>query len=592
MPSAATSRPEFRRPFRRPFGPALLALALAVGMPAQAQDTSADPAAVHAGDAGAFLAARSAAAGSDYAAAAEWYARALISDPTNPDLLEGAIVANIGLGEMTPAANMARALRDLGAASEIGYLALLIEAIQAEDYPAVIERSRDGAKNGALLDALVTAWAEVGLGRMSDATDTFDTLAKTEGMATFALYHKALALASAGDFEGADAILSSGEAGALQMMRRGVLTHARVLSQLERNADALKLLDASFTGEADPELEHLRRRLAAGEPVPFDIVATPKEGMAEVFYTVAMALGQEGDATQTLIYARGAQTLRPGQDDIALLVAGLLEQQGQHDLAIEVYATVAADSPAFHIAEIGRAEATYAAGRKEGSIEILQGLARAQPDLLVSHIALADAYRRDERFAEAHKVYTTAIDLLGTPGPDNWPLFFSRGICAERMGDFDGTVADMREALRLNPDQPQVLNYLGYSYVDRGENLDEALAMIERAVAMEPGSGYIIDSLAWAYFRLGRYDDAVEPMERASLLEPVDPIVTDHLGDVYWAVGRTREAEFQWHRALSYGPEDKDAARIRAKLEKGLDAVLAEEGAKPLAPVEAKAPTP
>ena len=153
----------------------------------------------------------------------------------------------------------------------------------------------------------------------------------------------------------------------------------------------------------------------------------------------------------------------------------------------------------------------------------------------------------------------------------------------------DATVADLEEALRLNPEQPQVLNYLGYSYVDRGENLDEALGMIERAVAREPGSGYIIDSLAWAYYRLGRYAEAVGPMEQASLLEPVDPIVTDHLGDIYWAVGRTREAEFQWHRALSYGPEEKDATRIRAKLEKGLDAVLADEGAKPLAPVEAKA---
>jgi Flp pilus assembly protein TadD len=139
----------------------------------------------------------------------------------------------------------------------------------------------------------------------------------------------------------------------------------------------------------------------------------------------------------------------------------------------------------------------------------------------------------------------------------------------------------MRRALELNPDQPQVLNYLGYSFVDRGVNLEEALGMIQRAVAGQPDSGYIIDSLAWAYFRLGRYDEAVEPMEKASLLEPVDPVVTDHLGDVYWMVGRTREAEFQWHRALSFGPTEADAARIRKKLEQGLDAVLAAEGTSP-----------
>lgn len=596
MPSPAV----FPKP-RPLFGAARWAVALALGvglaLPGAAEETApaAKPGATETAmaegpiDSGAFLAARIANSHADYTAAAAWYARALLTDPGNTDLLEGAILANIGLGEFKPAAAMARALAEQGIESQIGYLALLIDGLIAEDYAGVMARSAEGVQKGALLDTLVTAWAQVGLGRMSDATATFDSLSRSPEMAAFGLYHKALALASAGDFEGADAIFSDKNAGVLQQMRRGILAHARVLSQLERNPDALALLDASFTGDPDPELADLRRRLAAGEPVPFDVVTGAKDGMAEVFYTLAMALGQEGDATQTLIYARGAQALRPGQQDTALLVAGLLEEQGQHDLAIAVYASISADNPSFYVAEIGRAEANYAAGRKEAALEILQGLARAKPDLLVAQVALADAYRRDEHFAEARKSYDLAIGLLTEPAAENWPLYFSRGICAERLGDFDATVADLEEALRLNPEQPQVLNYLGYSYVDRGENLDEALGMIERAVAREPGSGYIIDSLAWAYYRLGRYAEAVGPMEQASLLEPVDPIVTDHLGDIYWAVGRTREAEFQWHRALSYGPEEKDATRIRAKLEKGLDAVLADEGAKPLAPVEAKA---
>ena len=140
----------------------------------------------------------------------------------------------------------------------------------------------------------------------------------------------------------------------------------------------------------------------------------------------------------------------------------------------------------------------------------------------------------------------------------------------------------MRKALELSPDQAQVLNYLGYSFLELNENLDEALKLIERAVEVQPDSGAITDSLAWAYFRMGRYEDAVEPMERAATMEPVDPVVTDHLGDVYWAVGRKLEAQFQWRRALSYDPEEKDAARIRRKLEVGLDKVLAEEGAAPL----------
>jgi tetratricopeptide (TPR) repeat protein len=147
---------------------------------------------------------------------------------------------------------------------------------------------------------------------------------------------------------------------------------------------------------------------------------------------------------------------------------------------------------------------------------------------------------------------------------------------------WDKAEADFRSALERNPDQPQVLNYLGYSMVEKGINLDEALSMIERAVEARPDSGYIIDSLGWVLYRLGRYDEAVEPMEKAVEIEAVDPIVNDHLGDVYWAVGRTREAEFQWHRALSFEPKEEDAARIRRKLEVGLDVVLEEEGAPAL----------
>ena len=189
MPSPA---PKVLRPV---FGPVLMALCLGLGFPMLAQET--DPVETVAGDAGAFLAARAAAAESDHAAAAEWFARALVSDTKNPGLLEGAILANIGLGDWGPAANMARALQDTDASSQAAYLALLVEAISAEDYERVLAQSRDGASDGALLDVLVSAWAQVGLGRMSEATETLDSLSKTQGMATFGMYHKALALASA-----------------------------------------------------------------------------------------------------------------------------------------------------------------------------------------------------------------------------------------------------------------------------------------------------------------------------------------------------------------------------------------------------------
>ena len=541
------------------------------------------------GDAGAYLAAQVAASEADYRAAAAWFARAMLADPTNPGLLEGAVVANFGIGEMGLAADAARRLMAAGAKSQSAYIAQVADLTAKGDFEGILSLAAAGNSAGALLDDLVQAWAKLGLGRMAESLETFDKIAATKGLEVFGLYHKALAMASAGDFEGADEILSGRASGPLVVMRRGVIAHIEILSQLERNPDAIALLDRSFNPGSDLQVDDLRRRLVAGEPLPFDVARNATDGIAEVFFSMANALNGEADDGYTMIYARVAAHLRPDHTEAILMTAGLLEQQGQHDLATEVYAQIAPTDPAFHFAELGRADATFAAGRKEAALEILQALARSHSTIQSVQIALGDGLRREEQFADALKAYDAAIAMIPTPGPQHWALFYSRGICQERLGVFDAAEADMRHALQLQPNQPQVLNYLGYSFVDRGEKLDEALSMIERAVAGQPDSGYIIDSLAWAYYRLGRYSDALAPMEQASLLEPVDPVVTDHLGDIYWAVGRTREAEFQWHRALSFAPIEKDAARIRLKLERGLDAVLAAEGAAPLKPVDAAA---
>lgn len=539
------------------------------------------------GDAGAYLAARVAAGGSDYQAAAAWYARAMLADPENPALLEGAVISNINIGEFGLASEAARRLEAKGARSQAGQIARMADAAARGDFAALTAAPASAQSVGILLDGLVKAWAELGNGRMSEALEGFDALAGQKGLEAFGLYHKALALASVGDYEGADEILSGRAAGPIAVMRRGVIAHVQILSQLERNADAIALLERSFGRQQDPGAEALLARLAAGEPVPYDVTRNAVDGISEVFFTLATALNGEAEDGYTLLYARSAVHLRPDHTDALLLAAALLEQQDQHELASKAYAAVPPADPAHHVAEIGRAEAAYNAGQKDAALEILRSLARNRPDLIIAQTALGDALRREERFVEAIGAYDAAIALAPAPQRQHWNLFYARGICHERQKDWPKAEADFRKALELEPDQPQVLNYLGYSFVDRGENLEEALSMIERAVAARPDAGYIIDSLAWAYFRLGRYQDALEPMERASLLEPVDPIVTDHLGDVYWAVGRKREAEFQWHRALSFGPGEEEAIRIRRKLDVGLDAVLAEEGAPPLSAVEA-----
>ena len=302
---------------------------------------------------------------------------------------------------------------------------------------------------------------------------------------------------------------------------------------------------------------------------------------------MASALSSDAGDDYTLLYARLAEYLRPNHVEALLLSARLLDGLEQFDLAVTAYRRVPADHPSIHAAELGRAEALRRTGKVDAAVEVLLALTKSHGDLAVVHVTLGDVMRQLERYDDAAESYSKAMAIYGAPQPEQWFVYYARAIAYERQGKWPEAEADFRQALLLNPDQPQILNYLGYSLVEKNEKLEEALEMIQRAVALRPDSGYILDSLGWALYRLGKYDEAVGHMERAAELMAVDPVVNDHLGDVLWAVGRKREAEFQWRRALSFVDKandsgDVDPERMRRKLEVGLDQVLKEEGAPPL----------
>ena len=429
---------------------------------------------------------------------------------------------------------------------------------------------------------------------MTAALAQFDALSTEAGMQGFVMYHKALALASVGDYEGAEAIFAANQSGSAGQTRRGVIARVEILGQLGRNEQALALLTDSFGANSDPELDDLVAALQGDGQVAFTQIPDAKAGIAEVFFTFAAVLRNESAGDYyVLLYSRIARYLRPDHIDDLLLTADLLENIGQYELAIQELQDVPADNPAYHAAELGRAAALRRSNKPEQAIEVLQQLTRSHGTLPSVHSALGDALRAQDDFKAAIKSYDKAIELTPDSNPQRWVLYYARGIAEERLGNGEASERDFRAALEINPDQPQVLNYLGYSLVEQGRNLDEALNMIERAVAASPDSGYIVDSLGWVLYRLGRYEEAVDQMERAVELVAVDPVLNDHLGDVYWSVGRQREAEFQWRRALSFvDPEDQDSEadpkRMRRKLEVGLDAVLAEEGAEPLSKASAE----
>lgn len=536
---------------------------------------------------GAYLAGRQAVLDNDFDQAARYYSRALQGDPQNGRLMEGVAGSQLSLGRLDAALPPARAIEELGLRSQIAHMIVALDLMVREDYEALLERDPEQVGIGQLADGLIAAWAHMGAGSVARGLEQFDAVAGQPGLRGFARYHKAMALAMVGDFEGAEAIFADLAEGAVMRARRGVLAHAEVLSQLGRNEDALRMLVETFGAGFDPGLTDVVDRLAAGETLPFSHVRSVQDGLAEVFFTIASVLNGEAADDYALFYARAASILRPDHVDAILLSARLLDSLGQFDLAVKTYKQVPADSADAHAAELGRAEALRNAGKPDAAIEVLEQLAQDQPTLPMVHTALGDLLRQQEDYAEAVSAYDRALEYSEEDVASRWFLLYARGISHERQDNWPQAEADFRAALELRPDQPQVLNYLGYSLVEKQIKLDEALEMIERAVAARPDSGYIVDSLGWVLYRLGRYDEAVGHMEKAVELMPVDPVVNDHLGDVYWAVGRIREAEFQWKRALSFiepGDSDNEADpdRIRRKLEVGLDAVLAEEGAPPL----------
>lgn len=540
-------------------------------------------------DPGAYLAARQAGIDGDYSAAGGYFSAALLADPNNMALMEQTITAYLGTGQGISAAAIARPFLAAGGESQIANIAIMAEAARAQNWDAIFDQLEAGQEVGPLIDGLAQAWAYVGKGQLERALMSFDEVIDTPGLRTFGQHHKAIALTISGDLEAANALYELPPNQGMSPTRATVIAHLQILCRLGEFERAQGIIERAFRDDMDPELTELRTAIQAGEIPPLNrTVSTPSHGISFAFKGLSDILQGEANESYLLLYAQTARFITPQDAEAQLAAARLLNALDQYDEAAKIFALVATDDPAFHSAELGRADALRLAGRFDQAIEVLTQLTRSHPELPLSYASLGDIHRQQLNFEEARDAYSAALDGYAEGAPILWWILYSRGMMHERLDDWPEAEADFRTALELNPDNPSILNYLGYSMVDRGltANYDEALGMIETAVAVRPDSGAIVDSLAWVYYKVGRYQDAVSPMERAAELEPNDPVISDHLGDVYWMVGRTIEARFQWRRALSFDAETEEADRIRRKINFGLDAVYLEDGETPAPAVE------
>jgi len=309
------------------------------------------------------------------------------------------------------------------------------------------------------------------------------------------------------------------------------------------------------------------------------LTASAADGLAEALFDLASVVNQPETTDLALLYDRCALELRPHLAVAQLLLADILSGQNKPQESLAILADIPANSRYSWSAQLRTAANLETLGRVDEAVAELRVMAAKEPERTSAEIQLGDLLRGQKRFSEAADAYSEAIRRLKAAGsPPYWSLYYSRGVAFERSDQWNRAEADLEHALELKPDQPLVLNYLGYSWIDRGQQLKRGLQMIEKAVALRPEDGYIVDSLGWAHYRLGDYAAAVEYLEKAVELVPDDPTINDHLGDAYWKSGRTTEARYQWRQALQFKPDKDDVKPIEAKLDSGLPAASTRAG--------------
>ncbi|MEZ5850638.1 MAG: tetratricopeptide repeat protein [Hyphomicrobiaceae bacterium] len=525
---------------------------------------------------GSYLAGRIARGKHDTASASEFYRRALDRDPGNEALIEQALLMNAAEGRMEDAIRLARKLLETRPTHRMAKLAVALEDVKAGRYAEADEHFKTAGIGliGEVTGTLARAWLKLAQGDVEAAGTVLDGLRNAEWTQVFLRYHKALIFDSAGRHSEAREIydkLFHGETRSLRV----TLAYAHHASATGDQKLARSILDEYIRkspSNAHPVAKALARQLARSDEQTPLLIEKPIEGVAEVMYGLGEALAQEATmASVGAIYLQMALYLQPDHSFALAALANYYETIKKHEEAIAAYDRIPADSPLHSAVEIRKALNLNQVDRVEEAKALLEKLAHSDPKDIKPLDALGSIMRARKRYKEAADYYTKAISLLG-PRPDkrNWTYFYARGTSYERLKRWSLAEPDLQKALRMAPDQPHVLNYLGYSWVDQNKNLRQGLSLIEKAVNLKPDDGYIVDSLGWAHYRLGNYKEAVRYLERAVELRPEDPVLNDHLGDAYWRAGRRNEARFQWYQALTLNPEPEDAERIKAKMEHGL----------------------
>lgn len=522
---------------------------------------------------GNYLAGRHAQTNRDIPSAVEFLAAALAADPDNRGLMRRTFMLTAMEGDIEKALPLARRIVGQTPKAPIANMILIIAAIRDEQYGAARERlaalPEDEGMNTFMLP-LLGAWTQVGLGDIDGALEALKPLKANKGFKAMFDLHTALINEMAGHPDVAiEAYQKTIETPGNLSLRLVELLGS--LYERSSRADEAKALYRRYMDEhpTSPLMGPALARLEKGG-APQNPVTTASDGAAEAMFGVSNSVRQRTTQDAALVFGRMALALKPDFPLAQILVADILEADNRLEMANDIYASIDRGSPFSWPARLSIAANLNRLDRIDEAVQRLEAMGKENPVLADSYINLGDILRGRDRFAEAISAYDRAFDRIVKLERRHWTLLYARGIALERAKKWPRAEADFLKALEFEPEQPYVLNYLGYSWIDQGLHLDRARKMIEKAVQLRPNDGYIVDSMGWALYRIGDFDGAARELDRAIELRPEDPVINDHLGDAYWKVGRRAEARFQWLRALSLEPEVSLRPAIEAKIERGL----------------------
>ena len=500
------------------------------------------------------------------------FVRAWEREPEDPVLLERAIFSLLLSGENVEAQRLARTAEgDLEESSSLTRLTLGITEMHKEHYAGAREILNQGEVGpfNRIVSRSISAWAALGENDQEAAQNyVLKSLVGDDVLDGVSLYMLGMIQMSGNDDESA---LKTFQAVWNERMRLAVACehYVRLLAASGDTAKALEVTE-QFRNEvgANPAVDALATDLREGKAISVRRLS-PREGAALAVYSYAAALAAETRDDVASVYFNLALVLDPKLDLARTLLGSTLDNADRREEAVVVLSEVSPDSPFYATSQGQLAWVLYRMGKDEQAIEVALK-AQSETKNRDLTVQLGDLYRSMGQFDQAYYWFNDVVERDEASSFEDWRVYYARGIVSSELGNWDAAEDDLQRALEIDPEQPQVLNYLGYSWVDKGRHLEEAFNLIRKAVDLSPRSGFIIDSLGWAYYRLGQYDMAVSHLERAVKLDPQDPTLNDHLGDAYWRAGRELEARFQWRHALALDPAGGSRPKyFELKLEAG-----------------------